>query len=263
MKTVGEKVIPFQKCVAQLQSKTANRQDGAYDCFMSGDRLKGACELLICERGTQKAEQFCLSFTPEGLTQHRYLSSRNERQKWLEENSYCSVTYQQALTLLGDAVRQNYRYKKGLDWINRDGSCHLQRIWMRGSAQTQELLQRLLSQKTARAIVQLYLSALSHKDAALLYDLQAKQLRQMETRELYIFNWHHALEDLEMFDYELMDQVQYGQESCGFFITVYGVLQHQKALSVDVSIRVGLEDGNLRIFRERVLEARCILGKCN
>ncbi len=253
-----EKIISFNRYAETIRQKEKNM---GYQCFATEDRLAGFCDLLICEAGMQAAESFSLKFTPEGLIQHRYLHSGRETNAWLQERSYTKITYLQALGLLGDAVRQCYKYKTQQS-LQEPRSVHLQRIWNDDYYNEESNLRWMLSCQDEMTILKTYLCALGHKDAALIYDMTVEQEREEQNREVYAYQWSHVLEDFEIFDFEIMERVaERGKEDRTFFLTIYGELNRYKVLSVDMCLRMVREQGYLRILGERVLEARRIYSR--
>ncbi len=258
MRQKKENIICFENYRHQLQNKEKAEH---YDCFVTEDRLAGFCELLICEKGKQSGQWFYLKFTPEGLIQQRYLSKGVEIREWLERNENSKITYMQALGLLGDSVRQNYKYKTNTGWIHAHTSIHLQRIWD-GEIYNHKnnSLKWALFQQDELTVLKTYLCAISNKDAVLLYDLTAEQAKDEELpRELYAYKWAHVLDGLVIFDFEIVDKIiQKEREDFTFFLTVYGEYNSYKVLSIDICLRIVREQGCLRIRKETILEARCI-----
>lgn len=252
------KVMSFRHYAERIRQKEKNM---GYQCFATEERLAGFCDLLICEAGMQSAESFSLNFTPEGLTKHQYLHSGRETDAWLQERTYTRITYLQALGLLGDAVRQSYKYKEE-PLLQKIHSVHLQRIWNDEYYNEHSNLDWMLSCQDEMTILQTYLCAVGNKDAALIYDMTVKQERDAQSREVYTYQWSHALEDFEMFDFEVMERIaEREKEDKTFFLTVYGELERYKVLSVDMCLRIVREQGYLRVLEERILEARRIYSR--
>lgn len=261
MKQNNSVIIDFKKAAQSCQ----NRQTGLqYDCYMTRGRLSGHCDLLISEKSMQTAEWFCLSFAPDGLTRHSYLHQRNRIQEWITQRGGVQITYLQALGLLGDAVRQNYKYRQDNNWIHNHMSIHLQRIWMDEYYNDRNSdLGWILCKQDAMGILQIYLRAVGNKDAALIYDMSAERAKNNEKRGMYTFCWNHVLEDLTIFDFKVEEIIQNREaEDYTFFLTVYGAQVDNRVLSVDLSLRIILEQGYFRILRERILEARLIYRDC-
>lgn len=253
-----ENIISFSRYAEKLKQKEKNI---GYQCFATEDRLAGFCELLICDAGMQSAESFSLKFNPEGLTRHRYLHSEQEANAWLQDKSCTEITYLQALGLLGDAVRQNYKYKDEYP-LQQAHSVHLQRIWDDNYYNGQSNLYWMLSCQDEMTILQTYLCAVGNKDAALIYDMTVEQERENQSREVYAHQWSHVLENFEIFDFEIMGRItERGKEGRTFFLTVYGELDRYKVLSVDMCLHMVREQGYLRILGERILEARRIYSR--
>lgn len=73
--------------------------------------------------------------------------------------------------MLGDSVRQNYKYKTNTGWIHAHTSIHLQRIWdSEIYNHKNNNLKWALFQQDELTILKTYLCAISNKDAVLLYE---------------------------------------------------------------------------------------------
>lgn len=253
-----EKVISFNHYVENVRQKEKNM---GYQCFATEDRLAGYCDLLICDAGMCTAESFSLKFTPEGLTQHGYLHSEEEINSWLHDRSYTKITYLQSLGLLGDAVRQNYKYKIQQP-IPQEHSIHLQRIWDEDYYNGRSNLLWVLSCQDEMTILQTYLCALGNKDAALIYDMTVDRAKENERRDVYAYNWNHVLENFKIFDFEIMERIaNFDKEERIIYLTVYGEQEKYKVLSIDLSLHIIREQGYLRILQDDVLEARRIYSR--
>lgn len=253
------KIIQFQ----QVAEKKREQVGVEYECYVTLERLMGYCNLLICEKGQQKADWFFLSFTPEGLLRHTKLHTAQKIRQWLDGRTHIRISYLQAIRLLGDAVRQNYKYEKGreTEWINEDASVHLQRIWQEDFYNdVPNSMDWLLPKQECAAMLNTYFRALGNKDAVLLYDLSAERIRDAERRSMYAYRWNHVLEDMHIVDFEVdrMSTNRNGEEDYTIFLTVYGAYQGGQMMEVDLSLRIIREQGDFRILQEQVLEPRLI-----
>ncbi len=260
-------VISFQNAVqkkrqeaALLQPATAGSWQENYVCYVTLERLDGYCELLIRERETGRAECFFLSFSPEGLIRYTSLKPAEVHQ-WRESRVHCPATYLQAIRLLGDAVRQRYKYHKSTDWIPEAKSVHLQRIWQEEyyGEQAGEI-GWLLPKQECGAMLQTWLRALGNKDAVLLYDLSASQVQSRAQRSLFAHCWSHALEDFKILGYEVdRESILYnGMNDYTLFLTAYGNYRGRQMLAVDLRLRLIEEADGFRILQDQVLESRSI-----
>ncbi len=263
-------VISFQRAVQKKTKQNVwttlaeqETQTGRYGCYVTPERLDGYCDLLIRDMETGQADWFFLSFSPEGLIRYTLLEAAEVRQ-WMERRAHRSITYLQAIRLLGDAVRQRYKYQKSTDWIPEMQSVHLQRIWQEEyySDQAGEL-DWLLPKQECGAMLQTWFRALGNKDAVLLYDLSASQVQSQAQRSLFAHCWSHALEDFKILDYEVdRKSVLYnGRDDYTLFMTVYGNCCDRQMLAVDLRLRLVEETDGFRILQDQVLESRSIYQK--
>lgn len=257
MKQSKKMVIEF----SELERRRQLQRYGQYECLVTLGRLEGHCELLICERGKQKGELFSLSFSQKGMTGYTQLRQRMQVEEWLDTHEYSRITYFQALGLLGDAVRQNYKYRTDSDRINANPSIHLQRIWSpEFYNDVDSSLSWVLCRQDMQTILHAYLRAIGNKDAVLLHELQAEQSRDGQTRNAYVLRWNHVLEDWRIFDFQILTCIENNkkEEDVTFFLTTYCEGNEQQVLSVDMCLRVIREKGYFRILTDQVLEARYI-----
>ncbi len=250
-------------CGNRSQQKRCGRNAGNYRCYVTPERLNGHCDLLICEDDMTIAEWFCLRFSPEGLLRHTLIETTGIR-RWLLEHSHKEITYLQAIRLLGDAVRQRYKYQKSTDWIPEDQSLHLQRIWQEEYYNDlTETMDWLLPRQKCGDMLQTYFRALNNKDAVLLYDLSAEPIQHAERRSLFAYRWNHELEGMHILNYEVdRPSIRYNdKDDYTLYLTVYGGYQERQLLEVDLRLRVIEEQKGFRILQEQVLEPRFIYKK--
>lgn len=247
--------------VLEFAQLAREKREDSYHCFVTEGRLSGRCELLICEDGLRAGDLFSLYFSPAGLARRIHLSRRQTVGAWLALHACVKITYLQALGLLGDAVRQNYRYGTVNAACDESESVHLQRIWLEeyysdGKSQ----LHWALEGQSFMLLLQAYLCALGNRDAVLLYDMTAQRARDKWGRGMYAFCWGHALEGLRIFDFELSPPGLRAEDlsRVPLYLTVYGVYPDHQVLSVDLRLQFVLESGNFRIAEEHILEARIV-----
>ena len=239
------------------------QQQELYACYVTLERLNGYCDLLIRDRATGRADWFFLRFSPEGIIRYTTLEQA-EVPQWLERRAHCSITYLQAIRLLGDAVRQRYKYHESTDWIPEAQSVHLRRIWQeeyyRDAAGD---ISWFLPKQECSAMLQTWLQALGNKDAVLLYDLSASQVQGRAQRSLFAHCWSHALEDFKILGYEVdRESVLYnGMDDYTLSLTVYGSSRDRQMLSVELRLRLVEEQAGFRILHDQVLESRSIYQK--
>ncbi len=256
MTQTGKKILLFAE---QTQRRRSQSGEFPYRCFVTTGRLKGACTLLVCERSGQMAELFYLDFRRRGLYKQDYFYREQQIKDWLRATDHLEITYRQALGVLGDGVRQNYKYQMELDWLKRNRSLHLQRIWngeFYNSAANN--LSWALTGQPAAAILDIYLEAVRNKDAVLLYDLFVGPAKPREQRDVYALHWSHALEEFSIFDVYVAEEREQAERSAGhtLFATLYGETEAGTVLSVDLHLELRAERGSFFISRERVLESR-------
>lgn len=259
MNLTGGKILRFDELTqARNHCWQEKRQ---YQCFVTEGRLQGVCQLLICEWGQQRAELFHLNFSKNGVSKQSYFYRNSQIKEWLDKMQYQEIAYEQALGMLGDAVRKNYKYQEKNNWLNRNPSLHLQRIWGNDfyNNGTNNLVW-LLAGQNMMATLQIYLQALQNKDAVLLYDLLAEQAKPKESRDIYAMQWNHVLEELSIFDADIVEVVQHREilGNYSLFTTLYGENEAGKILSVDLHLEMLEEQGAFYILKERILEPRII-----
>jgi hypothetical protein len=200
---------------------------------MSGNRLAGFCEILIYDNMHNTAEVFQLYFSTKGLTEHRYLDAE-EVQLWdKNKNDTVHITYRQALILLGDAVRQSYKYQRRVKWLQIYDSIHVQRVWQKEYYDYNSCsLDWLLDLQDTVQFITIYLAAIANKDAVLLYDLTASTMKQNISREVYAYSWNHVLEDFRyrvataankahpQFNYSMKEKCQEFREKYKFRLNI-------------------------------------------
>lgn len=258
--TMGE-MIQFQNLMHQKRTHLDAKYDGKYECFITLERLYGYCNLLIYERERNYADWFFLKFSPEGLSRHTTIRTKHKIESWLQERTTRKITYLQAIRLLGDAVRQRYKYHKETDWIHEEQCIHLQRIWQEQFySDAVDGLEWLLPKQECAAMLKTYFRALNNKDAVLLYDLSANQIKAAERRSMYAYSWNHVLEDMHIFDFQVDRQSisHNGNGEYALYITAYGEYIGKRMLEVDLCLRVIQEQGTFRIVQDQILESRSI-----
>ena len=252
-----ERVVDYQSFL----DRRLNKINEEYICYVSLERLAGHCELLICELDLQNAEWFHLSFTPEGKWRMSQMKYKANIEKWIASGNYQRITYLQAMRLLGDSIRQYYKYNSSEDWIESCNSIHMDRIWDEEyyNDWSSELHWSLPMQEFEKLLAT-YLHALRNKDAVLVYDLSAREVQQQERRSMYAHHWGHELEDFRVIGGRIdKDNVTHnGIDDYTLYLTLYGSSKDTQLMEVDLRLRIIKEDGMFRILEELVLEARII-----
>lgn len=256
MKEATGNIISFKKV------SNKNKKQVEYECFVTTERLKGYCDLLIYENRQKIAESFSLRFSPEGLVRYEKLDTYRQIKEWFDERDYRDISYLQAIRLLGDAVRQSYKYTQKTEWIEDISSVHLDRIWDAFYYKDEmENMNWLLPKQECVAMLQTYFCALGNKDATLLYDMSAESVQNTERRSMYAYNWNHVLEDMQIYDF-CIDRLGVNQngeaDDYTLFVTVYGDYAKRQMIEVDLRLRIIQEQGDYRILQEQVLESRLI-----
>ncbi len=257
------KIQNLNSCIEEREIRQKRKLDGRYRCAMAGDRLAGPCEILIFDSMHNNGELFQLSFSANGMTTHQYLDPE-EVVLWRQhKNDAMSITYRQALTLLGDAVRQNYKYHT-TQWSQTHDSLHIQRIWEKEYYDNNKCdVNWLLHLHEPMQFVAVYLDAIANKDAVLLYDIMANEVKQHVSRDVYAYSWNHVLEELHVSDYDIVSIVQSAdQKSWNLYIAIYGGYEASHMLSIDLCLKVIWENGSLRILNEYVLDATHVSEAC-
>lgn len=259
MRKDEHKTIYLNEYIKLHRVQPKYKQEGRYRCLMSGDRLEGFCDVLIYDFVQNRAELFCMRFSKTGVTEY-YCLDEKEVAIWKSRNIIRRITYLQAMTLLGDAVRRNYKYQPQLAGQNWSESVHVKRSWQNDYDYNRCSLLWLLQGLELTAFVSVYLNAICNKDAVLLYDMTAESQKHKTSRELYAYSWNHALEDVRIFSFDI-DYIEQcpGEEACNLYITVYGSSQDNELLSIDLCLKLASEGQMLHLLHEQVLEANHIV----
>lgn len=252
----------------------AQRNDGAllqsgekqhqYQCMLSGNRLDGQCELLIYNCYQRTAELFALCFSPEGQTVLQYFQEE-EVLLWKHSRAVRHISYHQAMTLLGDAVRRLYREQGAQNaWNAAHTSVHIQHIWQHAYYNSaQSSLDWLLTERDYIPFIKQYFRAVNNKDAVLLYDMMAENKRRGIVRELYAYSWSHELEELQIRDWGVIHSEKLPDaEIWAYYVTICGEYPHGESLSVDICFHLVMENGYVRLQEFHVLEASHITSCC-
>lgn len=228
-----------------------------YQCMLSGDRLDGYCELLIYNCYQRTAELFTLCFSPGKQTTLQYFQEE-EVVLWKQSRAVCHISYHQAMTLLGDAVRRVYQEQGAKNvWSAAHASIHIQRIWQNAYYNSvQSSLAWLLKERDYTSFIKQYFHAVNNKDAVLLYDMMAENKRKAIGRELYAYNWSHELEELRINDCIVLHSEKLATtETWAYYVTICGEYPSGELLLVDICLYLVLENGSVRLQEEHVLEA--------
>lgn len=258
MMTSSDKMVHLD---TYTQRKNMKKQKNQYQCMMAGDRLQGQCDVLIYDRYQRIAEIFYLQFCMEGVTQYQHFDEM-EKALWVKKTDAVEITYEQAMLLLGDAVRLNYKHQEKTEWIELHSSLHIQRIWQKEYYDAIRCdLSWLLDIRDPIEFVEIYLKAISNKDAVLLYDLTAESAKQYDSRDVYVYSWNHILEEFEdIFVLEMRTNFVERREQT--YLNVYVVLSGRQLgmeiVGVDMCLQLIEENGWLRLFLDEVLEVHCI-----
>ncbi len=264
------KIVSFQTFQKYSQEKTAQEKKrlgklvgNEYCCYVSNERMQGHCELLICEKDETRAEDYILSFSEDGRNSYKVLDAGAIR-GWLKRNEHRRITYLQAIRLLGDSVRQGYKYRKEIDPFSEVESVHLQRIWQEQYYNDREdEMEWVLPHQTFGEMLWTYFRALSNKDATLLYDMSAEPVRNAVQRSMFAYHWNHALEDLWIMGYDV-DPKSFccnGENDYTLYVTVRGNYKVIQTMEADLRMRVVEEKNGFRVLQTQVLEAREIFPR--
>ena len=237
--------------------------DGQYRCFMAGNRLAGSCEIIIYDVAKNTAELFHLSFSTEGVTGHQYLD-KDEMMLWqYHKEDMQGITYHQALILLGDAVRQNYKYQMQVEWSKTHESLHIQRIWKKEYYDYINCsIDWLLQIQEPVQFLSIYIDAIRNKDAVLLYDMMTEEKKCHISREVYAYSWNHVLEEINISNYEILYIEQQTEEkSWDIYIAICGGYGDMATLSVDLCLKLIKRNNRLQLLQESVLDAHHVFSK--
>lgn len=264
MQKQENKTIYLNEYVGERKPRKRVKQDQRYQCVMADDRLTGHCEILIYDYYQRSAELFSLYFLPGEQTGYQYFREE-EALLWLQSNTVQHISYRQAILLLGDAARRMYKQQiTECQWPELYDSIHVQRTWMREYYNAESNgLEWLLKEIDAMQFIQTYLTAINNKDAVLLYDMMAESRQKITTRELYAYNWNHALEEITLLDFAVMDVKRLPvQHRWIFYLLVCGESSDQGTLSIDLCLHLTYENGCMKLQEEQVLEASAVSSCC-
>ena len=258
--TKRSKILNLQTCTKDRNEKQKRKIDARYRCAMSGNRLAGFCEVLIHDNIYNRAELFHLYFSPNGILKHQYLAQEEVAMWKYHKIDMRFITYQQALVLLGDALRRNYSDQIKDEWLQNNDSLHIQRIWKKEYYDCNNCsINWLLDLQDPIQFVTVYLNAISNKDAVLLYDVAAKQMKQCVSRDVYAYSWNHVLEEIDISQYEIK-YIKQNAEGAGWdiYVEIYGGYETTDMLTVDLCLKLILENEGLRLLHEYVMDANYI-----
>ena len=251
-KLIELKMYEAKKKKREIVIENRTEYDRQYLCMMTEGRLQGQCQVLVYDRFQNSPELFILYFVSEGLKEHYYLTI-DEMELWKQKHQIAQITYRQALTLLGDAMRYAYKQKT---YIEEPASLHIQRVWQNAYYdEVNNTLCWLLEDLSLQQFVTTYATAIGHKDAALIYDMLAVRAKESTSREIYVYSWNHVLEEVDSLEAEILDIEHNASENSW---TVYLFLKEVKRLhpvSVSACLQIVYENGGFRLLREAILEA--------
>lgn len=259
MREQENKTVDLNRYIRMHHLKRKRQQEGRYQCILAGNRLEGACDVVIYDYVQNYAELFCMHFSEDGVIGHHYLGEE-ELAAWKYNHEVVGISYLQAITLLGDAVRQNYKYRTQDVWPVIYDSLHIQRTWQKEYYDCESCsLHWLLQGMDLISFVEVYLKAIGNKDAVLLYDMLAEEKRYGISRELYAYSWNHVLEEVQILNFEIVYiEPCTGQNGCNLYLTLCGVHEENGLMSIDMCVKIIFEDQRYHLFHEQVIEANHI-----
>ena len=197
------------------------------------------------------------------MTEHHYLDYEEVTMWRQHKKDKQYITYSQALILLGDAVRQNYKYQTNAEWSYNHDSLHIQRVWKKEYYDyINSSVGWLIKILDPIEFISIYFKAIHNKDAVLLYDMTAVTKKQNISREVYAYSWNHVLEELDISEYKIVYMEQRANEKIfDVYITIYGGYGEVGVLSVDVCLKLILENERLQLLHESVLDANHVADR--
>ncbi len=237
---------------------------GRYHCAMAKDRVAGYCEVLIHDSYQKKVELFCLDFSSDGLVSHQYVRAE-EALRWKQCNRARDITYNQAMTLLSDAVQRSYKntvyqmccvgaWERTNRW-ERCASPHIQWILQEGGNVYEDDLDWMLQSLNPVQFIAVYLNAVNNRDAVLLYDMWVSSKRAQLNRAMYAYTWNHALEELQLSCYKVLySKMIYKEQTWQFHLCISGERWDKCVLEAEMCIQLIREHGCLKVQEERVLD---------
>lgn len=257
----GGKIVSFYHAMEKdLWKENPGPMKNSYLAFVTNTRKDGYCELIICHHHAAVAEQFTLYFDTRGLVKWQQLWGKAEIHAALQQKQFAQIHYQQALLLIGDSVRQNYKYGQNLDCIETiPFSEHLERIWQPEYYQYDADCFDYLNDMSLQELHTAYIQAIMQKDSAMFYELWTREQRRHGNRELELYHASHVLDDLEIVSFDL--ECSYLEENTQNLVQ-YFVLQAFREpdvlLEMDIALWLNQEGHGYRLCKERILESRLV-----
>ncbi len=183
--------------VLKISRESKMSSDQLYRVFVTRTRLQGYCRMLVFDaQYDEGAEYFGLRFDEEGIADYQCFADadRDEIRQFLQQEEYEEISYDQGITLLRDALLQNYRYGRHMKVLSKVKSCHLMNAVQYEPAKRPEM-NFYLKDTDQMLVAEYYLEACANSDAGLTYDLLSAKLRaDMAGRELYCHTWNHEMQ---------------------------------------------------------------------
>lgn len=227
-----------------------------YLAYATKSRCNGYCRLWIISKAQKRLEYFELHFNREGIADYRSIYGKKNIERFFDEEHRQRITYAEALQLLGDAVRQNYKYGRNVELVEQINSLHLEQSWQqewRTCHKSYVLGEKDLSLPD---LVTLYIQSIAQEDSSLFYSLLTEE-NQGENRDLYLYNWYHPLEGfifqkvtIEDFYYHVLNRE----------LEVWLLAETNRpdgmSLEVDISLLCSNTNKGYRIKQEKINEVR-------
>lgn len=250
-----ENVVVLEK----LREKGAGywrSRDKNYFVYATKGRCEGYCSLWIIDAPQRHLEYFELKFNREGIIKYRSIYGKKNFNEVSSSEKYRKISYMEALQLLGDAARQNYKYGCNLKLVESINSIHLERSW-RKEWQIKNK-NYILAEKNISVLelVSLYTQSLSQEDGALYYSLFIID-EEKENRDLYLHTWSHPLAgflfqkiEIETLYYDVL------AKSIQIWLVVQAKRPDNLKLELDLCLMCIHTEEGYRIEEEKVKEVR-------
>ena len=242
----------LQETSTIYQERTAEK----YLAYATKSRCNGYCRLWIISKVQKRVEYFELKFNREGIADYRSIYGKKNMENVFGEEYRYRITYAEALQLLGDAVRQNYKYGRNLELVEQINSVHLEECWQQEWRTKHKSY--VLGEKTLALtdLISLYIQSIAQEDSSLFYSLMAEEA-QGENRDLYLYNWYHPLEGFIFRDVTI-EAVHYRVLTGEIEVWLLAEASRLDGLvlEIDLSLLCLHTDGGYRIKNEKINEVR-------
>lgn len=251
----GKNVVMFGK-LQESKAKYVGEHTDKYLVYVTRTRQKGYCRLWIIQMQRKHLEYFDLQFNQEGLVDYRSVYGKKNIMTMLGEEKRQRISYGEAIMLLGDAIRQNYKYERHLELVEQIRSLHVERSWQQEWRDKERGDLMGINHLPLLSMIRLYLQSIEQEDSSLCYDLLTEEMRG-ENRELYLHTWTHPLAGYDVEDVEIASiDGHVLQEEVEVWLLAIVIRPDGKKLETDIGLCCRYTEDGYRIQEERIGEVR-------